>query len=71
MSAPPMRSAGIMNAWRGNIPVLFTAGRTPYSEEGGLTGQRTGEIHWPQEMRDQRAIVREFTNGITSCRMRR
>jgi acetolactate synthase-1/2/3 large subunit len=53
--------AGIMNAWRGNIPVLMSAGRTPYSEEGGLTGQRTGEIHWPQEMRDQRAIVREIT----------
>jgi acetolactate synthase I/II/III large subunit len=52
--------AGLMNAWRGNIPVLFTAGRTPYSEEGGLIGQRTGEIHWPQEMRDQGAMVREF-----------
>jgi acetolactate synthase-1/2/3 large subunit len=53
--------AGIMNAWRGNIPVLMTAGRTPYAEEGGATGQRTGEIHWPQEMRDQRAVVREIT----------
>ena len=53
--------AGVLNAWRANIPVLFTAGRTPYSEEGGITGQRTGEIHWPQEMRDQGAMVREFT----------
>jgi acetolactate synthase-1/2/3 large subunit len=52
--------AGLLNAWRANIPVLFTAGRTPFSEEGGLTGKRTGEIHWPQEMRDQRAMVREF-----------
>jgi acetolactate synthase-1/2/3 large subunit len=51
---------GIINGWRGNIPVLFTAGRTPYSEEGGLMGMRSGEIHWPQEMRDQRAMVREF-----------
>ncbi|HEY4264629.1 MAG TPA: thiamine pyrophosphate-requiring protein [Micropepsaceae bacterium] len=51
---------GIINGWRGNIPVLFTAGRTPYSEEGGLMGMRGGEIHWPQEMRDQRAMVREF-----------
>ena len=51
---------GIMNAWRGNIPVLFSAGRTPFSEEGGLMGQRSGEIHWPQEMRDQGAMVREF-----------
>jgi len=52
--------AGLLNAWRANIPVLFTAGRTPFSEEGHLTGKRTGEIHWPQEMRDQRAMVREF-----------
>jgi acetolactate synthase-1/2/3 large subunit len=51
---------GLINGWRGNIPVLFTAGRTPYSEEGGLMGMRSIEIHWPQEMRDQRAMVREF-----------
>jgi acetolactate synthase-1/2/3 large subunit len=51
---------GLINGWRGNIPVLFTAGRTPYSEEGGRMGMRSGEIHWPQEMRDQRAMVREF-----------
>jgi len=50
----------LMNAWRGNLPVLFTSGRTPYSEEGGLDGARTGEIHWPQEMRDQGAMVREI-----------
>ena len=51
---------GVMNAWRGNIPVLFSAGRTPFSEEGELFGKRSGEIHWPQEMRDQGAMVREF-----------
>jgi acetolactate synthase-1/2/3 large subunit len=51
---------GLINGWRGNIPVFFTAGRTPYSEEGGLAGMRSIEIHWPQEMRDQRAMVREF-----------
>jgi acetolactate synthase-1/2/3 large subunit len=53
-------TAGLLNAWRGNIPVLFTAGRTPHSEDSGLVGQRSGEVHWPQEMRDQRAMVREF-----------
>ncbi len=26
-----------------------------------MLGQRSGEIHWPQEMRDQGAMVREFT----------
>jgi acetolactate synthase I/II/III large subunit len=51
---------GLINGWRGNIPVLFTAGRTPFTEEGDVPGQRSGEIHWPQEMRDQRAMVREF-----------
>ena len=51
---------GIMNASRGNIPILFSAGRTPFTETGGLLGQRSGEIHWPQEMRDQGSIVREF-----------
>jgi acetolactate synthase-1/2/3 large subunit len=50
---------GIMNAWRGNIPILFSAGRTPFSETGELTGNRSGEIHWAQEMRDQGAILRE------------
>lgn len=51
---------GLMNARRANIPVLFTAGRTPYSEEGGLIGARSGEIHWPQEMRDQGGMLREM-----------
>ena len=53
-------ACGVLNAWRGNIPVLFTAGRTPFSEDAGLVGQRTGEIHWPQELRDQGAMLREF-----------
>jgi acetolactate synthase-1/2/3 large subunit len=51
---------GLMNAWRGNVPILFSAGRTPHSESGGLLGQRSLEIHWPQEMRDQGALVREI-----------
>lgn len=50
---------GLMNAWRGQIPVILTAGRTPFSESG-VPASRTGEIHWPQEMRDQRAMVREI-----------
>ena len=51
---------GIMNASRANVPMLFSAGRTPYSEKSEARGARTGEIHWPQEMRDQAAILREF-----------
>jgi acetolactate synthase-1/2/3 large subunit len=50
---------GLINAFRGNLPILFSAGRTPYTENGERIGRRTGEIHWPQEMRDQAALVRE------------
>lgn len=50
---------GIMNANRIQIPMLFTAGRTPILEEGA-PGARSGFIHWPQEMYDQGGIVREM-----------
>ncbi|MEE8515267.1 MAG: thiamine pyrophosphate-requiring protein [Alphaproteobacteria bacterium] len=50
----------LVNASKGNIPILFSAGRTPYTETGNLTGKRSVEIHWPQEMRDQASILREF-----------
>jgi acetolactate synthase-1/2/3 large subunit len=50
----------LINAYRGNVPILFSAGRTPFSETATLTAGRTGEIHWPQEMFDQRAMVREM-----------
>ena len=49
---------GLLNAARGNIPVLFTAGRTPTNEEG-LDGHRSLDIHWTQEMFDQASMVRE------------
>ncbi len=49
---------GFLNAARGNIPVLFTAGRTPTNEEG-LAGHRSLDIHWTQEMFDQASMVRE------------
>ena len=51
---------GLINASKGNLPVLFTAGRTPYTEEGDTPGMRSREVHWPQEMRDQNAMVREM-----------
>ena len=50
---------GLINSFRANLPMLFSAGRTPYAEGGDRLGRRTGEIHWPQEMRDQAAMVRE------------
>jgi acetolactate synthase-1/2/3 large subunit len=50
---------GLINAFKGNIPVLFSAGRTPFTETATMAGRRSAEIHWPQEMFDQRALVRE------------
>ena len=50
---------GLMNAARGDVPVLFTAGRTPITEKE-LYGARDIDIHWPQEMFDQAGGVREL-----------
>ena len=50
---------GLMNAYRGNVPILFFAGRTPFTESGRRLGARSSENHWAQEMFDQAAMVRE------------
>ena len=50
---------GIMNASRANIPLIFTAGRTPITE-GEIRGGRNLQIHWAQESFDQAAMVREY-----------
>ncbi|MBK19602.1 MAG: hypothetical protein CMM52_12280 [Rhodospirillaceae bacterium] len=50
---------GIMNAARERIPMLFSAGRTPITEDG-LPGARSIYIHWAQEMFDQAGMVREL-----------
>src|SRR6266705_2804923 len=50
---------GVINAARGNVPMLFTAGRNPITE-AGFRGSRERQIHWAQESFDQGAIVREF-----------
>ncbi len=47
-----------LNAARENVPILFTAGRTPLVEEG-LEGARDAYIHWGQEMYDQAGMLRE------------
>jgi acetolactate synthase-1/2/3 large subunit len=52
-------AGGIMNAARANVPILFTAGRTPITEEG-LKGARNVYIHWAQEAFDQGGLLREF-----------
>ncbi len=52
-------AGAIMNASRANVPMLFSAGRTPLTEEG-LKGTRNIHIHWAQESFDQGGLVREF-----------
>jgi len=49
---------GLLNAARGSVPVLFTAGRTPITEAGQF-GSRNLGVHWTQEMFDQAGMVRE------------
>jgi acetolactate synthase-1/2/3 large subunit len=50
---------GAFNAARANVPILFTAGRSPLTEEG-LPGARDTYIHWAQEMFDQAGMLREM-----------
>ena len=50
---------GLYNAFRQRIPMLFTAGRTPVLEAGGVLGSRNNYINWAQEMYDQAGMVRE------------
>ena len=50
---------GVFNAARENVPMLFTAGRSPLTEEG-MAGARDVYIHWAQEMFDQAGMVREL-----------
>jgi len=49
---------GVLNAARDNVPILFTAGRTPINESGAR-GARSVFIHWGQEMFDQAGMLRE------------
>jgi acetolactate synthase I/II/III large subunit len=57
---------GLINASRQNVPILFTAGRTPVTEGGAasggaaLVGARNNYIHWAQEHFDQGGMMREF-----------
>ncbi len=52
-------SGAIINAARAQVPIIFSAGRTPLTE-AGFTGSRNVLIHWAQESFDQATLVREF-----------
>lgn len=49
----------LIDASRDRVPLLLTAGRTPFTE-AGASGSRSVHIHWAQEMFDQAGMVREF-----------
>jgi acetolactate synthase I/II/III large subunit len=59
---------GIINAARANVPILFSAGRTPLTE-GALPGARNRQIHWAQESFDQGSMVREYVKWDYELRM--
>lgn len=50
---------GVINASRDQVPILFSAGRTPLTESG-LSGSRDVHIHWAQESFDQAGMLREY-----------
>jgi acetolactate synthase-1/2/3 large subunit len=59
---------GIINAAKVRVPMFFTAGRTPLTEQGPV-GTRDLGIHWAQESFDQAAIVREFVKWDYELRL--
>lgn len=50
---------GLINANRSQVPMFFTAGRTPLVEDRAH-GARDLHIHWAQESFDQGGMVREW-----------
>jgi acetolactate synthase I/II/III large subunit len=50
----------VNNAARGRVPVLIFAGMAPYTLAGELPGGRNEFIHWIQDVRDQRGILRNY-----------
>ncbi len=53
-------SGAVSNAMRGRVPVLVFAGASPVTLEGELPGGRNEFIHWIQDVRDQRGILRNY-----------
>ena len=60
VDAGTLNLGGVSNAMRGRVPVLIFAGAAPYTQEGELPGGRNEFIHWIQDVRDQRGILRNY-----------
>ena len=48
------------DAMRDRVPVLILAGLAPSTQEGELPGGRNDFIHWIQDVRDQRGLLRNY-----------
>ena len=53
-------AGAVHNVSRARIPVLIFAGASPSTQHGELPGSRNEHIHWLQDVRDQRGIVRGY-----------
>ena len=49
----------VIGAYRARVPILFSAGRTPITEEGN-PASRSRPIHWAQDTFDQAGMLREY-----------
>jgi hypothetical protein len=61
----------VNNAMRGRVPVLIFADSAPATQEGKLPGGRNEFIHWIQDVRNQRGLLRnyvKFDNELRSGR---
>lgn len=50
----------VHNSMRARVPVLIFAGAAPFTQDEELFGSRNEFIHWLQDVRDQRGIVRQY-----------
>src|SRR5215475_7521363 len=53
-------AGAVHNVARARTPVLIFAGASPFTQGGELAGSRNEFIHWLQDVRDQRGIVRGY-----------
>src|SRR5690606_27051775 len=53
-------AGALINASRGQIPILFTAATSPVADAPGVPGARDIHVHWAQEAFDQGGMLREW-----------
>jgi acetolactate synthase I/II/III large subunit len=58
----------VNNVMRGRVPVLIFAGAAPVTVTGELPAGRNEWIHWIQDVRDQRGILRGYVKYDTEIR---